>query len=108
MQRATSGGRSSCFDAFRKWVQAVPQSHPPSISRIYVCSFRVYAYSAALEEVGDPPDVVDCYSETPHMLQLASKYMEENLQVWQTWRTPGGTTPDDGEGWYAKWMTRPL
>ncbi|PIL32441.1 hypothetical protein GSI_05143 [Ganoderma sinense ZZ0214-1] len=63
---------------------------------------------ATLDEVEDPPDVVDCHSETPHMLRLTSRYMKENPQVWRTSTTPEGATRGDDEGWYAAWMTRPL
>ncbi|KAM5541506.1 hypothetical protein V8D89_004696 [Ganoderma adspersum] len=70
--------------------------------------FRRIPELATLEEVEDPPDVVDCHSETPHMLRLTSEYMKENPQVWQTSTTPEGVTRDDNEGWYAAWMTRPL
>ena len=63
--------------------------------------------SATLDEVEDPPDVVDCHSETPHALRLMSKYLKENPQVWQTSTTPEGTVREDEQGFLAKWMTRP-
>ena len=65
-------------------------------------------HSATLEEVEDPPDVVDCHSETPRMLRLTSEYLKENPQVWRTSTTPEDATRDDDEGWNAAWMTRPL
>ncbi|KAI1784589.1 hypothetical protein LXA43DRAFT_208645 [Ganoderma leucocontextum] len=62
---------------------------------------------ATLEEVEHPPETVACHMETPHMLRLASKYIKEHPQVWQTSTTPEGATREDSEGFLAAWMTRP-
>ncbi|PIL32435.1 hypothetical protein GSI_05137 [Ganoderma sinense ZZ0214-1] len=62
---------------------------------------------ATLDEVEYPPEGVSVHMETPHMLRLRSKYMQENPQVWQTSTTPEGSTRGDEEGLLARWMTRP-